>query len=233
MQPQDWEAIWLSIKVGFFCLCLVAGPGAAVGWLLARREFFGKPIFEALSYIPLVLPPVVTGYLMLLVFGKQGVVGHWLDRWFQVSLAFNFWGAVLAASVVAFPLMVRASRLGFELADQRLEVAATTLGASPLRVFGTITLPLAFPGLVAGLVLTFVRSLGEFGATITFAGNIEGETRTLPLAVYTYLQIPGREKVVWILSLIAVLLSLGALIISERMSRKLHLRMRGRGELGI
>lgn len=233
MHPQDWQAIWLSVKVGLLCVLVITLPGISLGWLLARKNFRGKLLFESLLYMPLVLPPVVTGYLMLAVLGKQGWVGSLLFRGFGMSLAFNFWGVVLVASVVAFPLMVRSSKLGFELADHRLDIAATTLGASPLRVFRKVTLPLAMPGIVTGLVLAFIRSIGEFGATITFAGNIEGETRTLPLAVYTYLQMPGREAAVWTLSLVAVVLSVIALVMSEWMNRKLHMRMRGRSELGI
>lgn len=228
MQPQDWQAIWLSLKVGFFCLALIGLPGIAVGWLLARRDFVGKTVFEALVHAPLVLPPVVTGYLLLVVCGREGWLGQWLYDWFGISMAFNFFGAVLAASVVSFPLMVRSTRLGFELMDPKLEIAAATLGASPFRVFRTITFPLSIPGVLTGLVLAFVRSIGEFGATITFAGNIEGQTRTLPLAVYTYLQIPGRENAVWMLSLVAVLLSLAALIYSERLSQRRQAGLRGR-----
>lgn len=228
MSPQDWQAIWLSLKVGSLSLLFISLPGLIFGYLLARKKFFGKPVLEAIIHVPLVLPPVVTGYILLLVFGRNGVVGIWLEKLFGVTLAFNLAGVVLASSVVAFPLMVRSTRLGFELTDQKLEIAAASLGAGPLRIFRTITLPLALPGVLTGLVLAFVRSLGEFGATITFAGNIESETRTLPLAVYTYLQMPGRESTVWVLSLIAVFLSFAALLASERFTRSLHDRMRGR-----
>lgn len=228
MQPQDWQAIWLSLRVGLLCLILIFLPGIAIGWLLARREFFGKTVFEALVHAPLVLPPVVTGYLLLVVLGRQGLVGQFIYRWFGVTISFSFVGAVLAAAVVSFPLMVRSTRLGFELTNPKLEIAAATLGANPFRVFCTITFPLSLPGVLTGMVLAFVRSVGEFGATITFAGNIEGQTRTLPLAVYTYLQIPGRENAVWMLSMVAVLMSLLALIYSERLTQKRHVLLRGR-----
>lgn len=228
MNQQDWYAIWLSLKVAFFSTLVIVPPGIGFGWIFARKEFKGKAVVEALVHIPLVLPPVVTGYLLLVVFGRQGWLGYWFERWFGISIAFNTLGVVLASSVVAFPLMVRSARLGFEFTDERLEIAAATLGANPLRVFRKITLPLALPGVLAGMVLGFVRSLGEFGATITFAGNIEGKTRTLPLAVYTYLQIPGRETIVWILSLIAIILSMGALLLSESLNSKLRMRRRGR-----
>lgn len=223
-----WPTVWLSIQVAFLCLLLNLLPGIGVAWLLARKSFKGKVVFETLVHVPLVLPPVVTGYFLLILLGKNGWVGAWLDEWFGIRLAFDFSGAVLAAAVMSFPLLVRSLRLAIELVDPGLEIAAATLGARPLRVFWTVTLPLSMPGLLTGVVLAFARGLGEFGATITFAGNISGETRTLPLAVFTYMQMPGRDHEVLVLALIAVALSGGALLASELFSRRLARRLRGR-----
>jgi len=224
----EWSALWLSLQVALWCLALILVPGVFLGWLLARKRFPGKPLLEALIYAPLVLPPVVTGYALLALLGRKGPVGHWLDAAFGVQFAFNATAAVLAAAVVSFPLLARAVKLGVELVDPRLETAAATLGASPLRRFFTITLPLAAPGLLAGLTLAFARSLGEFGATIVFAGNIEGETRTLPLAIFTFLQQPGKEAAVLNLALISIVVSLIALLLAEWGARRLRRRLEGR-----
>jgi molybdate transport system permease protein len=199
----------------------------AVAYLLARAEFPGKTLFDALVHLPLVLPPVVVGYFLLLLLGKRGPVGALLDDWLGVTLVFRWTGAALAAAVMGFPLMVRAIRLSFETVDRRLEAAASTLGAGRLGVFATVTLPLALPGVLTGMLLSFARGLGEFGATITFVSNIPGETRTLPLAIYTYTQVPAGDAAALRLSAIAVALSLAALFVSEVMVRRATRRITG------
>lgn len=217
---EEWSVLALSARVAAACALSLALPGLFFGWLLARRRFRGKSVLDALLHAPLVMPPVVTGYLLLVVLGRRGLVGGWLDRAFGITFAFTWKAAVIASAVMALPLMVRSVRLAVELVDRRLEDAARTLGAGPLRTFATVTLPLAFPGVLTGLVLAFARSLGEFGATIVFAGNIEGETRTLPLAVYTYLQTPGGEAAALRLVLLSVLFALAALVLSEHLARR-------------
>lgn len=191
-----------------------------LAWLLSRRRFPGRIVLDALVHLPLVLPPVVTGWLLLLVLGRQGPVGAWLDEQFGITLVFRWTGAAVAAAVMALPLMVRAMRLSIEAVDRRLVDAARTLGARPWRAFLTITLPLSAPGIAAAAMLGFARSLGEFGATITFASNIVGETRTLPLAIYSGLQIPGAEGQVARLAVISVVLSIAALVVSELLVRR-------------
>ncbi len=224
-QTQDiGSAVMLSLKVALWCVAAVTLPGIALGWLLARRKFAGKNVLNALVHAPLVLPPVVIGYVALLTLGRYGPVGRWLDA-MGVHLAFTWQGAVVVAAVMAMPLMVRAVRLAIELADVRLEQAAATLGASPFRVFATVTLPLAMPGVVSGLVLAFARALGEFGATITFVGNIEGQTRTLPLAIYSLTSRPGGESSAMTLVLASLGLSLGALLVSEMLAGRLRTRL--------
>jgi len=220
LSPAEWEVIGLSLRVSLVAMAATLPLAYALAWLLARRRFPGKVVLDALVHLPLVIPPVVTGWLLLLAFGRNGPVGALLDRAFGLSLAFHWTGAALAAGVMALPLMVRAMRLSIEAVDRRLVAAARTLGASRWRAFRTITLPLSLPGILAGLVLGFARSVGEFGATITFAANIPGETRTLPLAIYTLLQTPGGEAAVTRLALIAVLLSLAALMASEWLVRR-------------
>ncbi|USA38420.1 molybdate ABC transporter permease subunit [Pelagerythrobacter marinus] len=220
LSPAEWEVIGLSLRVSLVAMAATLPLAYALAWLLARRRFPGKVLLDALVHLPLVIPPVVTGWLLLLAFGRNGPVGALLDRAFGLSLAFHWTGAALAAGVMALPLMVRAMRLSIEAVDRRLVAAARTLGASRWRAFRTITLPLSLPGILAGLVLGFARSVGEFGATITFAANIPGETRTLPLAIYTLLQTPGGEAAVTRLALIAVLLSLAALMASEWLVRR-------------
>ncbi|MGB0212398.1 molybdate ABC transporter permease subunit [Algiphilus sp.] len=225
LQPEEWTALLLSLRVSFWAVALSLPIGIAVAWLLARRDFVGKSLLDALVHLPLILPPVVTGYLLLVVFGRQGVVGGWLHEWLGITLAFRWTGAVLAGAIVGFPLMVRAVRLSIEAVDRRLEGAAMVLGARPLRVFLTVTLPLASPGIIAGALLAFARALGEFGATITFVSNIPGETRTLPIAIYTYLQIPGGEGAAGRLVLLSVVLALAALLASEWLARSMRRRL--------
>ena len=198
----------------------VLPPSFLLAWLLSRGRFPGKLLLDALVHLPLVLPPVVTGWFLLLLFGRTGPIGAWTEHWLGLVFIFRWTGAALAAAVMALPLMVRAIRLSLDAVDRRLEGAARTLGASPARVFATITLPLCIPGVLAALVLGFARSLGEFGATITFASNIPGETRTLPLAIYTSLQVPGGEASVTRLALVSVALSLLALVGSELIARR-------------
>jgi molybdate transport system permease protein len=226
MTPELWSIILLSLKVSGVAVLLTMPVAFGLAWLLARGRFPGKVLLDALVHLPLVLPPVVTGWLLLIAFGNNGPVGRWLTDWFGITLMFRWTGAALAAAVMALPLMVRAMRLSIEAIDPKLEGAARTLGASPLRTFFSITLPLATPGLLAGAVLGFARSIGEFGATITFVSNIPGETRTIPIAIYGALQIPGNDAEVTRLAIIAVLLSLGALLISEILARRSGL---GRG----
>ncbi len=220
LSPAEWEVIALSLKVGAVAIGLTLPVAFGLAWVLARSRLPGKLLLDALVHLPLVLPPVVTGWLLLLAFGGQGPVGRVLEEWLGVSLMFRWTGAALAAAIMALPLMVRAMRISIEAVDRRLENAARTLGASPWRTFWTITLPLATPGVLAGGVLGFARSIGEFGATITFVSNIPGETRTLPLAIYSALQMPGGETAVTRLALIAVALSLLALAASEWLTRR-------------
>lgn len=210
----------LSLKVSGVAVGGCMPVAFALAWLLARGRFPGRILLDAIVHLPLVLPPVVMGWLLLLSFGNNGIAGRWFAETLGLSFMFRWTGAALAAAIMALPLMVRAMRISIEAVDRRLEDAAQTLGASPLQVFGTITLPLALPGLVAGAVLGFARSLGEFGATITFVSNIPGETRTLPIAIYGALQVPGGESAVTRLSIVAVALSIGALIASEILSRR-------------
>lgn len=220
LSPEEWTALWLSAKVALWATALCLPLGIAVSWLLARCEFRGKLLLDALVQLPMVLPPVVPGYLLLVLLGTQGAIGGWLQQQFGIVLAFTWKGAVLASAVMAFPLMVQPVRLAFRMIDVRLEQAATTLGASPWRAFLTVTLPLALPGIIAGLVLCFSRSLGEFGATMAFVGNIPGETRTLPLAIYSYTHVPGGEAAAQRLVLLSILLAFGALIAAHWINRR-------------
>lgn len=219
LSPAEWEIITLSLKVSSVALALALAPAFALAWVLARCRFPGKLVLDGLVHLPLVLPPVVTGWMLLIAFGTQGWAGRMLEH-LGITLMFRWTGAALAAAVMALPLMVRAMRLSLEAVDPRLEAAARTLGASRWHVLTSVTLPLASPGVLAGLVLGFARSIGEFGATITFVSNIPGETQTLPLAIYAALQIPGGDAGVARLAAIAVLLSLGALIASEVLTRR-------------
>lgn len=217
---EELVAIALSLKVASVAALASLPLGVATAWLLARRRFFGKALLDALVHLPLVLPPVVVGYALLVLLGGNGVIGRWLEATFGVSVAFRWTGAALASAIMGFPLMVRTIRLSIENVDRRLEQAAATLGAGPLRVFLTITLPLAWPGIVAGAVLAFAKALGEFGATITFVSSIPGETETMSTAIYGLMQVPGGEAGIWRLAAVAVALSLGALLASEWLVRR-------------
>jgi molybdate transport system permease protein len=221
------ESLRLSLWVSGWAVVASLPAGIAVAWVLARLRFPGKVLLDGLVHLPLVLPPVVTGYTLLVIMGKNGILGSLLQKTIGLSFSFNWKGAALASAIMAFPLLVRAVRLSIETVDQGLEAAARTLGARPLRVFFTVTLPLIMPGVLAGVILCFARSLGEFGATITFVSNIPGETRTLPLALYTLTQVPGGEASALRLCIISVLLALMALVGSELMARRLHQRLKG------
>ncbi len=227
LSPAEIAALSLSLKVAFWCTLITLVPGVLVAWLLARKSFIGKSLLDSLVHLPLILPPVVPGFILLLLLGNQGFLGKWLNDTFSVSFAFNWMGAVIASAVMGFPLMVRAARLAISQVDLALEQTAQSLGAHPLRVFLTVTLPLALPGIITGLILSFSRSLGEFGATITFVGNIEGETRTLPLAIFTYTQVPGGDGPAMRLVILSVAIALVALLISERLERS-AIRVTGR-----
>lgn len=218
--PEETTAIWLSVKVAVVAALASLPLGVAVAWLLARKRFPGKALLDALVHLPLVLPPVVMGYALLVMFGNQGPLGRWLHDTLGITLAFRWTGAALACAVMGFPLMVRAIRLSIENVDRKLEQAAATLGAAPWRVFLTVTLPLAWPGLVAGAALAFAKALGEFGATITFVSAIPGETQTLSAAIYGLMQVPGGESGIWRLAVVSLLISLGALLLSEWLVRR-------------
>lgn len=226
LTPGEMEAVQLSLLVAFTAVALSLPFGIGFGWLLARRDFRGKAIFETLLNLPLVLPPVVTGYLLLVTFGRQGWLGQYLEAWFGIRFVFDWKGAALASAIVAFPLMVRAIRLSFTTVDRRLEGAARTLGASPLDVFFTISLPLAWHGIVGGAILAFARSIGEFGATIMIAGNIPGETRTIPLLIYTQLESPGGIERSTRLVVVAIVIAALALVAGEALERRGQRRMR-------
>ncbi len=224
--PDEWSAVALSLRVSVWATGLSLPLGIYVAFVLARREFWGKQVLNGLVHLPLILPPVVTGYLLLLTFGRKGFVGQYLDM-VGIVLAFKWTGAVLAAAVMAFPLMVRAIRLSIEAVDPRLEEAASTLGASPLWVFLTVSLPLILPGIIAGAVLAFAKAMGEFGATITFVSNIPGQTQTLPSAIYSFLQVPGGDPQAFRLVLVSVFVAMAALVLSEWVSRAIARRVSG------
>jgi molybdate transport system permease protein len=221
----EWEALRLSLEIALRSVLVSLPPATLAAWLLTRVRFPGRSLFDALVHLPLVLPPVVVGYLLLLGFGVRGPIGAWLDRDFGIRLVFTREGAALATAVMSFPLMVRAIRLSLEHVDPGLEAAARTLGAGPLDRFATITLPLIAPGLLAGAVTAFAAGLGEFGAVITFASNIPGETRTLPLALYTALQQPGGDAAAARLAAISFALGLAGLLASESLARSVRARM--------
>lgn len=223
--PAFWEVVGLSLRVATVATLIALPFAIAAGWVLARKRFPAHSILNGLVHLPLVLPPVVTGYLLLVLFGRQGPLGSMLYEVFGVTLAFRWTGAALAAGIMAFPLMVRAIRLGFESMDHGIEQAAATLGASPARVFLTVTLPLIAPAVLAGAVLGFAKALGEFGATITFVAAIPGETQTIPSAIYALLQVPGGEGDVIALVIVAVIFALGAVILSEWLSRRMAARV--------
>jgi molybdate transport system permease protein len=224
LTPDEWTAVALSLRVAGVAMLASLLPGLAVAWLLARRDFPGRALLDGLVHLPLILPPVVTGYLLLLAFGRKGLLGGWLAE-IGIVFAFRWTGAALACAVMGFPLMVRAMRLSIEAVDRGLEQAAATLGAPPLAVFLTVTLPLSLPGILAGAVLAFAKAMGEFGATITFVSNIPGETQTLPSAIYTLTQVPGGEGGALRLTLISVVLSMGALLASEWLARRVGRRL--------
>ena len=227
LSPVEWTAVLLSLRIAIVATAFALPFGIAIGWLLARKEFWGKAVLDGIVHLPLVLPPVVTGYLLLIWFGRRGPAGALLDHYFGIVFSFRWTGAALSCGVMGFPLMVRPIRLALEAIDRRLEEAAGTLGADRLLVFLTITLPLALPGVIAGTVLCFARALGEFGATITFVSNIPGETQTISAAIYTLLQIPGGEAEAGRLVVFAVILSLIALIVSEWFARRAGMRFQG------
>src|SRR5713226_2341368 len=225
LSPDEWIAIRLSLK-GAPVATVVALPfGIAVAWLLARKNFWGKALLDGLVHMPLVLPPVVTGYLLLISFGRRGPIGAFLADHFGIVFSFRWTGAALSCGVMGFPLLVRPIRLAIEAIDRKLEDAAATLGADRLWIFLTVTLPLAMPGLIAGMVLCFAKALGEFGATITFVSNIPGETQTISAAIYTYTQVPGGDAGAWRLTAVAIVIALGALVAAEIVQRKASRRL--------
>jgi molybdate transport system permease protein len=220
LTPDEWNAVRLSIRVAIVAMLFSLPPGILIALSLARGKFWGKSVLNGLVHLPLILPPVVTGYLLLLTFGKRGPVGAFLDQYFGIVFSFRWTGAALACGVMAFPLMVRAIRLSIETVDRRLEAAAGTLGANPVWVFGTITLPLILPGIIAGMILCFAKAMGEFGATITFVSNIPGETQTLPSAIYTFTQVPGGDAGALRLTVISIIIAMAALVASEVLARR-------------
>lgn len=225
LTPEEWTAVRLSLLVATAAMLASLPFGLAVAWLLARGRFRGKSLLDALVHLPLILPPVVTGYLLLVWFGRRGPVGAMLEEYFGIVLSFRWTGAVLASAVMGFPLMVRAIRLSIEAVDRKLEDAAGTLGASPLWVFFVVTLPLCLPGVIVGMILCFAKAMGEFGATITFVSNIPGETQTLPSAIYTFTQVPGGDAGAMRLTLISIAISVSALIVSEWLAHVVRRRI--------
>ncbi|MCL7407716.1 molybdate ABC transporter permease subunit [Marivivens donghaensis] len=225
LSPAEWQAVSLSLRVAFWATVLSLPVGIFTAYALARWSFVGKQVLNGIVHLPLVLPPVVTGYLLLLTFGRRGPVGEFLEQTFGIIVAFRWTGAVLAAAIMAFPLMVRAIRLSIEAVDPKLEEAASTLGASRAWVFMTVTLPLILPGILAGSILAFAKAMGEFGATITFVSNIPGQTQTLPSAIYVFLQVPGGEASALRLVIIAVVIAMGALLLSEVVSKRIAARV--------
>lgn len=225
LSPDEWNAVRLSIKVATVAMLVSLPIGIAVALLLARGRFWGKTLLNGIVHLPLILPPVVTGYLLLLAFGRRGPAGAFFADYFGLVFSFRWTGAALACGVMGFPLMVRAIRLSIESVDRKLEAAAGTLGASPLWVFATVTLPLILPGMIAGAILSFAKAMGEFGATITFVSNIPNETQTLPSAIYTFTQVPGGDEGALRLTLISIVISMAALIASEVLARRVGRRM--------
>ena len=227
LTPDEWIAVRLSLKIALVATLVALPLGVAVGWLLARTNFWGKTLLDGVVHLPLVLPPVVTGYLLLISFGRRGPIGAFLADHFGIVFSFRWTGAALACGIMGFPLLVRPIRLAIEAIDRKLEDAAATLGADRLWVFLTVTLPLAMPGLIAGIVLCFAKALGEFGATITFVSNIPGETQTISAAIYTFTQIPGGDAAAGRLVLVAVAISLAALVAAEWLARRAGTRFHG------
>jgi molybdate transport system permease protein len=228
LSPEEATAVRLSLRVAFWAMATSLVPGILLALVLARGRFWGKALLDALIHLPLVLPPVVTGYLLLLLLGRKGPLGRFLDEHFGIVFAFRWTGAAFACAVMGFPLMVRAIRLSIEAVDRRLEEAAATLGAAPVWVFLVITLPLILPGIIAGMILSFARSMGEFGATITFVSNIPGETQTLPSLIYTLTQIPGGDAAALRLTMISIVISMLALLSAEFLARRLSRILPGR-----
>jgi molybdate transport system permease protein len=227
LSPDEWTAIELSLRVALVATMAALPLGLVIAWLLARKAFWGKALLDGLVHLPLVLPPVVTGYLLLVSFGRQGPIGAFLADTVGLVLSFRWTGAALACGVMGFPLLVRAIRLSIEAVDRRLEDAAATLGANRPRIFLTVTLPLALPGVIAGMVLCFAKALGEFGATITFVSNIPGETQTISAAIYTFTQVPGGDAAALRLVIVAIVISLAALVLSEWFARRAGTRLHG------
>ncbi|MEM7270191.1 MAG: molybdate ABC transporter permease subunit [Pseudomonadota bacterium] len=225
LSPQEWAAVSLSLKVAFWATVCSLPFGIAAAFALARGQFWGRQILNGLVHLPLILPPVVTGYLLLIAFGRKGAVGAFLEEWLGLVFAFRWTGAALAGAVMAFPLMVRAIRLAIEAVDPKLEEAASTLGASRVWVLLTITLPMSLPGVIAGSILAFAKAMGEFGATITFVSNIPGQTQTAPSAIYALLQSPGGEAGAGRLVIVAVVIAFAALLASEFVSRAVARRI--------
>jgi molybdate transport system permease protein len=223
LTPDEWTAVELSLRIAIVATIVALPFGLAIAWVLARKDFWGKSIVDGVVHLPLVLPPVVTGYLLLIWFGRKGPIGAFLDHTFGIVLAFRWTGAVLSCGVMGFPLLVRAVRLSIEAIDRRVEDAAATLGARGAWVFATVTLP----GIIAGMVLCFAKALGEFGATITFVSNIPGETQTISAAIYTYTNVPGGDAAAGRLVVVAIVISLAALIVSEWFARRAGLRFHG------
>ena len=232
LSREELDIVLLSLKVAFWSVVLSLPFALLVAYLLARRDFPGKSLFDAIVHLPLVLPPVVVGYALLLLLGRRVPFGALLEEWFGIVVAFRWTGAAIACAVMGFPLMVRAMRLSIEAIDPKLDAAAQTLGAGRMGVFLTVTLPLAVPGIVTGTLLSFARSLGEFGATITFVSNIPGETQTLPLAIYALTQVPGGDEAALRLCILSVLLSIAALLVSEALVRRASRRVLGYDALG-
>ncbi|HEX4411883.1 MAG TPA: molybdate ABC transporter permease subunit [Xanthobacteraceae bacterium] len=227
LTPEEWTAVALTLRIALVATVCATPFGIAIGWVLARKQFWGKALLDGVVHLPLVMPPVVTGYLLLIWFGRKGAVGGFLDHYLGIVLSFRWTGAALACGVMGFPLLVRPVRLALEAVDRKLEDAASTLGANRLTVFFTVTLPLALPGLIAGVILCFARALGEFGATITFVSNIPGETQTISSLIYTFTQIPGGDAAAGRLVLIAVFLAFVALIAAEWLGRRAAARFHG------
>jgi molybdate transport system permease protein len=227
LAPDEWTAIELSLRIAIVATIVALPFGIAMAWLLARKDFWGKSVVDGVVHLPLVLPPVVTGYLLLISFGRRGPIGSFLDHTFGIVFSFRWTGAALACGIMGFPLLVRAIRLSLEAIDRKLEDAAATLGANRAWAFATVTLPLALPGVIAGMVLCFAKALGEFGATITFVSNIPGETQTLSAAIYTYTNVPGGDAAAGRLVLVAIALALAALIASEWFARRAGMRYHG------
>jgi molybdate transport system permease protein len=225
LSPEEWTAIRLSLWVSSIAMFASLPFGIAVAVALARGRFWGKSLLNGIVHLPLILPPVVTGFLLLVLFGRRGAIGQFLDSWFGIVFSFRWTGAALACAVMAFPLMVRSIRLSIEAVDSKLEEAAGTLGASPLWVFLTVTLPLILPGIIAGMILAFAKAMGEFGATITFVSNIPGETQTLSAAIYTFTQVPGGDAGALRLTIVSVAISMLALLVSELLARVIGKRM--------